>query len=121
MLSVILVTALSAVGDVPARTPQAYAPVAGRTHTVGKAVSSSSYFGPLDSYCPTTDFSCGGYGCCPVDNVSLFMPCPGVPGCPPFAPGAPRPVCAPRVNYYSCPTPVRTCPCPPPRCPAPCP
>jgi hypothetical protein len=109
MYSLILVTALSAAADTPRPVTYNAAPV--RT-----AVPYGAPYGGGDQFCPNCDF-----GCCPTDNVDLFLPCPpGVP-CPPAPPSAPRGMCGPRVNTYPCPTPITVCPCPPRPCPAPCP
>ena len=119
MLSMILLAALGAVGDVPAGPPQNTPRATPRTYA-SPTTSASFYNGFSESYYGATDFSGGCRGCCPTDDVNLFFPCAPISPCAPFAPNAPRPICPPRVNTFACPTPVCHCPCPPPARPAPC-
>src|SRR5947209_2191378 len=115
MYSLLLVTAMGAVGDMPNAVPasRAYFPA----RTVSQQAYSMPRYGVQGGCCNT---GCNT-GCCPTDNVDLFFPCAPAPPCPVnWFPCAPSPVCAPRVFTYPCPTPCRVCP-PGGRYPAPCP
>ena len=120
MLSLVLITALSAIGDTPNNAP---------TNMVRPGNHSGfSTFEPIDFsqstsqsfYAPNAGF--GGCGCyCPSDDANIFLPCAPLAPCPINCfPSAPRPVTM-RVNVYGPPPQVRVCPPPPPRVKAPCP
>lgn len=121
MLSLILMAALGAVNDTPARVAPSAARLPCKTcySDPYNAYYGGSYFEPVGYYgAPQGNFNFMGgcnSNCCPsLGDVNLFFPCPP---CSPCAPRAPLPPCSFRVNTYSCPTPVPYCPyLPPPRC-----
>ena len=121
MYSLIMLTALGAVPGAPTAAPYA-APAQVYRYTANSAPQSYGVMPYTAAQYPRGYYGAPcAPGCCPTDNVDLFLPCAPAAPCAPWAPNAPRPVCAPRVSTHSCPTPVRHCPCPPPPCPAPCP
>jgi hypothetical protein len=115
MYSLILVTALNAVGDAPKAAPAPIKPAATKAATTTMA---TPYFGMPRA---AANGNLGCFDFCPSDNVDLFLPCPGMAPCPPVPPRGPRPVAGPRVNTTPCPTPRTVCPCPPPPVTPPCP
>ena len=124
MMSLILTAALAAVGDVPVAPQGAFKATPKTFASFSTPNNAYSYYGMSEStsYYGGYDYAAGGCrgGCCPTDDVNLFFPCAPAGPCAPFAPPSVRPICAPRVNTFPCPTPIRNCPCPPPPRQAPC-
>ena len=109
MLSLLLVTAMSAVAD----TPQAQ-PAPARAATRAYYPTNDSFYEPTNfGYSPPQfGFGFSGSGCgnpyfCPTDDVFLDLPC--FP-CAPCGITPPRPVATPRVRVYTPPPPIRYCP-----------
>ena len=84
MYTLIMLTALGAApgaAQAPQAAPQAYyRPTAQQYY----AAPTQAFYGSQNYYGRQSYFA--GPGCCPTDDVDLFLPCPPLSPCAPFAP-----------------------------------